>query len=187
MISRDIPLRAVVPYVAPKKSFALLCKNALLRASRCLYAFFEKRKAVYRAFLALLSVGVVIGAYFSSLHSVCLTMQEIVNYFCTVLVLSVVSSFSFLGIAFVPCLLLLFGMLCGMFSFSVTIGIASGLFLLVVFFSCLFFAESFCTARRCLYGFKQFFSRRDVFVHVSLFVVSLLFCKLLLFLISVSQ
>lgn len=186
MISRDIPLHAVVPYIAPKKSFASVCKYALLHASRWLYAFFEKRKAVYGVFLAFLSVGVLVGSYFSSLHSVDLAMQEIVNYFCAVLVLSVVSSFSFLGIVFIPCLLLLFGMLCGMFPFSAALGIVSILFLLIVFFACLLFAESFCAARRCLLGFKQFFFRKDMLVHAFLFLASLLSCKLLLFLISVS-
>ncbi len=186
MISQDTSVRDIVPYVPPKKSCFAIVGQMFARTSKVLYAFFEVRKKYYLSFLLLFSFGVLIGTYVSSLHTVVMSLLNIVLYCRALLFVSLLCGVTVFGVAVTPCCCFLSAFLCGMLSWTSFYEKTSGFLLLCLFylflmFFCLFFAESFCASKRSLRGCKVTFCCKSFIAFITLFFASLLFCILLLY------
>ncbi len=180
----DTSVHSVVPYIPPKSTFLDILKKYLFASSQALYAFFSKRKTLYYFFFALISFGVLIGAYYSSMHPVALSTGDLILSFKIVLWLSFFLGITFFGIPMIPIVSFCISFFCGMILRNNLLNSFNNVLLLFfvwvfLLFAVLFFAEAFDSSKRSLMGFRSMFFCKYFIVFLCLFVCSVFSCELL--------
>jgi len=180
----DTNMRALVPYVAPKKHFLISLYNYIQKSSAVLHTFFYSRRKTYLFFLSLFSFGIILGAYYSHIHGILMPLVDFLTYALPLIVLAFLCGLTMFGLVVAPLCSLTLAFLCGTISQNVSV-IDANYFLrisllCVLAFCCnLFFSESFLTSVKAGKGYKNALLCKSFVAFIVEFLITICFLFLL--------
>lgn len=189
MITQGTPIRAVVPYRPPSNGAVSTIRVLLRRFSSGLDKLFSTRRRLYFFGITLLSFGVLIGGYYTSVSGVESDLNSLLSQFDFLIPFIFFSGLTVFGVICVPvCLLFVsfrFGCSAHLAMFSSAQGILCFVILLLFFMSLLLFlTEAFNSSLRAFAGWKTLFGCKSFGAFAVLFVSSFLLSELAVYMLS---
>lgn len=182
MTLSNTPVRALVPYVAPKQQkhrFISASRAFLHDLSHAMDALFVRRKRMYLSALLLAVFGMLVGSYFVALRHVQVELLFAARAAQILLPTVFFTGVTLFGVVIAPVSLLsfsfLFGCAAGQLPLSSAQGVLCfGLLLLLYLTILLFSVEAFLTSRRSFSGWRTLFACKSFLAFCLLFLFSYL-------------
>lgn len=184
MNQNDTNMRALVPYVAPKKHFLVFLYNYFKKIFAGFHTFFCSRWKTYSLFISLFSFGIILGAYYSHLHCFSTSLVDLLSYSLPLIIFAFLCGMTLFGLVAVPICSVTLAFLCGMisqnaFTFDAIHFLRYSLFCILLFSCNLFFSEAILIAAKACKGYKEAFFSKSFVIFFIEFLITLLFHFLL--------
>lgn len=183
MTLSESPVRALVPYVPPKRKHPISAlRRTLRRLFRSMDALFVRRKRYYLSALLLAAFGILLGCYYASVQGMTVGFLPLFRASQVLLPAMLLCGMTLFGVAVVPVGLVwfsfLFGCAAGSFALSTVRETFCLCLLLALYLSVLLFSvEAFLTSLRTRSGWKNVFCCKSFLAFCLLFPVAYLLCR----------